>query len=137
MSGPRFDLPTIEAETAPWWEAARKGELLIRRCGDCGKAHLYPRPFCPACWSENVTWERATGAGTLYTWSEVRSNDLPPFRSRVPYIAAIVDLDEGPRLETTIIDATEADLVIGMRVTVDFQHDDEADLTLPVFRVPG
>jgi uncharacterized OB-fold protein len=135
MSGPRFDLPTIEDETRPWWDAARKGELLIRRCGDCGVAHLYPRPFCPSCWSENVTWERAAGTGTLYTWSEVRSNDLPPFRSRVPYIAAIVDLTEGPRLETTIIGATEDQLSIGMPVTVDFQHDDEADLTIPVFRV--
>ncbi|MBL7500032.1 OB-fold domain-containing protein [Frankia sp. CNm7] len=134
MSGPRFDLPTIEAETAPWWDAARRGELLIRRCGDCRKAHLYPRPFCPACWSENVTWERAAGTGTLYTWSEVRANDLPPFKGRVPYIAAIVDLDEGPRLETNIVGVTEAELAIGMPVKVDFQTDDEADLTVPVFR---
>jgi uncharacterized OB-fold protein len=134
MSGPRFDLPTIEEETAPWWDAARKGELLIRRCGDCARAHLYPRPFCPSCWSQNVTWERAAGTGTLYTWSEVRVNDLPPFKARVPYIAAIVDLDEGPRLETNIVDVTEAELAIGMRVKVDFRADDEADLTVPVFR---
>ncbi|MBX6389867.1 MAG: Zn-ribbon domain-containing OB-fold protein [Frankia sp.] len=134
MSGLRFDLPTIEDETRPWWDAARRGELLIRRCGDCGRAHLYPRPFCPSCWSENVSWERAAGTGTLYTWSEVRSNDLPPFGSRVPYVAAIVDLDEGPRLETNIVGATEDELSIGMRVKVDFQHDEEADLTIPVFR---
>lgn len=130
--GVRFDLPTIEAETAPWWDAARQGELLLRRCGACGRAHLYPRPFCPTCWSEDVQWERATGTGTLYTWSEVRVNDLPPFKERVPYIAAIVDLDEGPRLETTIVGVTEAELSIGMRLKVDFS--DVGEVTIPVFR---
>ncbi|KPM54113.1 hypothetical protein ACG83_18985 [Frankia sp. R43] len=130
--GARYDLPTIEAETAPWWEAARRGELLVRRCGGCGRAHLYPRPFCPTCWSEDVSWEQAAGTATLYTWSQVHANDLPPFRDRVPYLAAIVDLDEGPRMETTIVGVTEADLTIGMRLKVDFS--DVGEVTLPVFR---
>ncbi|CAO5239459.1 Zn-ribbon domain-containing OB-fold protein [Frankia sp. AgKG'84/4] len=132
MSGPRYDLPTVEAETAPWWEAAARGELLIRRCGACAKAHLYPRPFCPSCWSEDVSWEQAVGTGTLYTWSEVRSNDLPPFKERVPYIAAIVDLTEGPRLETNIVGVTEGELSIGMALKVDFS--DVGDVHIPVFR---
>lgn len=133
MSAPRYDQPTIEAETAPWWDAARRGELLVRRCAGCGRAHLYPRPFCPSCWSEDVGWESAAGTATLYTWSEVHANDLPPFAERVPYIAAIVDLDEGPRLETTIVGATEAELSVGMRLKVDFA--DAGDVRIPVFRL--
>ena len=132
MSGPRFDLPSIEAETAPWWDAVRENRLLIKRCRDCGAAHFYPRPFCPKCWSENVDWEEASGEATLYTWSTVHVNDLPPFRDRVPYIAAIVDLAEGPRLESTIVGADEDDLAIGMPLRVDFQHTEE--LSLPAFR---
>ncbi|WP_261567301.1 Zn-ribbon domain-containing OB-fold protein [Frankia gtarii] len=132
MSSPRFDLPTVDDETASWWDAARANRLLVKRCADCGRAHLYPRPFCPTCWSENVAWEKASGDATLYTWSTVLTNDLPPFRERLPYVAAIVDLDEGPRLESIIVGAAEPDLTIGMRLRVDFEHSGE--LSRPVFR---
>jgi len=67
--GPRFDLPTPEHDTQPYWDAARDGKLLIRRCRACGEASFYPRPFCPECWSNDVDWETATGRATLYTWS--------------------------------------------------------------------
>ena len=93
MAGVRFDLPTPDIETQPFWDAARDGRLLIKRCAACGRAHFYPRPFCPFCWSERVEWEEASGRATLYTWSVVHQNDLPPFGERVPYVAAIVDLD--------------------------------------------
>src|SRR3979411_2257254 len=89
----RRDLPSIEAESRPFWDAAREGRFLIARCGSCGKAHHYPRPFCPFCWSEDVSWEDASGQATLYTYSTVYTNDLPPFSERLPYIAAVVDLD--------------------------------------------
>lgn len=74
--GPRFDLPAPDPETQPFWDAARAGRLLIRRCRDCGRFHFYPRPFCPVCWSTNVEWVEAGGGATLYTWSVVRRNDL-------------------------------------------------------------
>jgi uncharacterized protein len=129
---PRFDLPQIEDETRPWWDAAREERLLVRRCNACRKAHLYPRPFCPSCWSEDVTWEQASGRATLYTWSVVYANDLPPFAGRVPYVAAIVDLDEGPRLETNVINVDPAGLVIGMPLQVTFRHSDT--LSVPLFQ---
>lgn len=69
--------PEIDAFTRPYWDAAAEGHLLIRRCGVCGRAHHYPREFCPYCWSEDVTWERASGRATLYTWSVIHRNDLP------------------------------------------------------------
>ncbi|MEU3488869.1 Zn-ribbon domain-containing OB-fold protein [Streptomyces massasporeus] len=103
MTGHRFDRPEPDAFTRTYWDAAAEGRLLIRRCGDCGRAHHYPREFCPHCWSEDVTWETASGRATLYTWSVVHRNDLPPFPDRVPYVAAVVELAEGPRMMTEIV----------------------------------
>ena len=77
----RFDLPAPDDETEPFWAAARDRRLLIKRCADCGAAHFYPRPFCPRCWSANVSWEEASGDAVLYTWSVVHQNDLPRSRS--------------------------------------------------------
>ncbi|MEU8569054.1 Zn-ribbon domain-containing OB-fold protein [Streptomyces pathocidini] len=134
MSGPadapRFDLPEADAFTRPYWDAAAEGRLLIRRCGDCGAAHHYPREFCPRCWSENVTWERAGGRAALYTWSVVHRNDLPPFPDRVPYVAAVVDLVEGPRMMTEVVDAEDGLLRVGMELEVAFR----GDPVVPVFR---
>ena len=73
----RFDLPSPDLETQPFWDAAKEERLLIRHCNACGEHHFYPRPFCPSCWSENVEWSEASGQATLYTWSVVYQNDLP------------------------------------------------------------
>jgi uncharacterized OB-fold protein len=117
----RFDVPEIDAFTRPYWDAAAGGRLLLRRCGACGRAHHYPREFCPHCWSEAVTWERASGRATLYTWSVVHRNDLPPFGTRTPYVAAVVDLEEGPRMMTEVVDRGEEELRAGMALEVAFR----------------
>ena len=129
----RYDLPTADAETQPYWDAAREERLLIRRCGACGDTHFYPRRFCPSCWSDDVAWEQASGNATLYTWSVVHSNDLPPFGEKVPYVAAVVDLAEGPRMMTNVVDCDADALRIGMELTVAFDARTD-DVTVPVFR---
>jgi uncharacterized OB-fold protein len=131
--GPRFDVPTIEPESQPFWDAAKEGRLLIQRCDACGAAQHYPRPFCVTCWSDRVSWEEASGRGTLYTYSTIYVNDLPPFSQRLPYIAAAVDLEEGPRIMTNLVDVEPADLTVGMAVVVDFRPVNE-EITAPVFR---
>ncbi|MFF7354282.1 MULTISPECIES: Zn-ribbon domain-containing OB-fold protein [Streptomyces] len=131
MSAARHDIPEPDAFTRPYWEAAARGRLLIRRCGSCGRAHHYPREFCPYCWSEAVTWEEASGRAVLYTWSTVHRNDLPPFGDRTPYVAAVVDLAEGPRMMTQVVDCAGQDLRAGLPLRVTF-----AD-SRPVFRPEG
>jgi uncharacterized OB-fold protein len=131
----RADIPTIDAASAPYWEAARQGRLLIAECAECGKVHHYPRPFCPFCWSEDVNPVQADGTGTLYTYSTVYVNDLPPFKERLPYVAAIVELDEGPRLMTTIEGTNAGDLRVGMPVTVVFRPVDDADPESPYLTI--
>ncbi|MCX5074045.1 OB-fold domain-containing protein [Streptomyces sp. NBC_00513] len=108
MNTVRYDLPEVDDFTRPYWDAAAQGRLLLRRCADCGRAHHYPREFCPYCWAgeERVTWEQAGGRAVLYTWSVIHRNDLPPFGERVPYVAAVVDLEEGPRLMTELVPAS-------------------------------
>ncbi len=128
----RFDLPTIEDETRPFWDALREGRLMIARCDSCGEVHYYPRAMCPFCWSEDVSLVAAAGTGTLYTWSTVYVNDLPPFNTKVPYVAAQVDLDEGVRITTMVVNALPEDLKIGMAVQVVFEAISD-DVTIPVF----
>ncbi|NUP41450.1 MAG: Zn-ribbon domain-containing OB-fold protein [Streptomyces sp.] len=127
-SRPRFDVPEADAFTRTYWDAAAEGRLLIRRCGACGRPHHYPREFCPYCWSEDVRWERASGRAVLYTWSVVHRNDLPPFGERTPYVAAVVDLAEGPRMMTEVVGCGAGELRAGAELEVAFRDG------TPVFR---
>jgi uncharacterized OB-fold protein len=131
----RADIPTIDSASAPYWEAARHGRLLIAECSGCGKVHHYPRPFCPYCWNEDVHPVEARGTGTLYTYSTVYVNDLAPFKEQLPYVAAIVELDEGPRLMTTIEGVAPEQLRVGMAVTAIFRPVDENDADSPYLTV--
>jgi hypothetical protein len=132
----RFDLPSPDADSQPFWDACRDGRFLLRHCGACGEHHFYPRPFCPRCWSRDVEWTEAGGQGVVYTYSVVRVNDLPPFAERVPYVAAIVELDEGPRVMTNVEGCDVEDVHVGMRVRVDFKPVTDT-VTIPVFRPVG
>ncbi|MFE9610216.1 Zn-ribbon domain-containing OB-fold protein [Streptomyces sp. NPDC006012] len=131
MPAERFDVPESDAFTAPYWDAAAEGRLLLRRCGACGRAHHYPREFCPHCWSEDVAWTEASGRATLYTWSVVHRNDLAPFGARTPYVAAVVDLAEGPRMMTEVVDCVAGELRAGTDLAVTFRE------RIPVFRPAG
>ncbi|EDY47903.1 conserved hypothetical protein [Streptomyces clavuligerus] len=126
-------MPEIDELTRPYWEAAAEGRLLVRRCRGCHRAHHYPREFCPFCWATDVVWETASGRATLYTWSVVHRNDLPPFSLRLPYIAAVVDLAEGPRMMTEIVECDAASLRVSMPLEATFRRT-APDLALPVFR---
>lgn len=128
----RIDLPSVEDETRPYWEAAKAGRLLIKKCNGCGEVHHYPRPFCPSCWSEDVEWQEVSGNGTLYTYSIVFRNDLAPFDQWGAYVPAIVELDEGPRLMTNIVDTPTDSLRIGMPVEVRYR-DLTDEWAAPVF----
>ena len=134
MSMVRFDLPTPEGDTIEFWEATKEERLLIKHCNACGAYSYYPRPFCPKCWSENVEWFEASGKATLYSWSVIYSNDMPPFKDKVPYVAAIVDLAEGPRMMTNIVGCpqTPEALVLDMPLQVKFEKFSD-EISLPLF----
>jgi uncharacterized OB-fold protein len=102
--------------TAPFWAAAREHRLVIQRCEACGRHQFYPRPFCLECLSDRIEWVGASGRATIYSMTTVRVQIAPEFEP--PYRVAVVDLEEGPRLLTTIVGP---DCRIGDPVQVDWR----------------
>jgi uncharacterized OB-fold protein len=132
-----WHLPVADLETAAYWDAARERRLLIKECHACGRAFFYPRNHCPRCWSTDTAWREASGRGTVYTFTVVYQNDLPPFRDRIPYVVAIVELDEGVRMTANIEGITPEDVRCGMPVQVAFrdeQRSEEESVAIPIFR---
>jgi len=115
--------------TRPFWEAAIRRELLIQSCRDCGSYQFYPRPFCLACQGEGVEWARVRGTGTVYSMTTVRIRISEKFQP--PYVVAVVELDEGPRLLTELVSAHGR---IGDHVEVRWRERHGA-APLPVFAV--
>ena len=122
--------PVPEHESAPYWEAARQGRLVVQRCDDCGHTQLYPRSFCLACHGP-VSWMDASGRGVVYSFTVIRQNLSRPFRDWIPYVVALVDLEEGPRLMTNVVGIDPEDVHIGMAVRARFEPvSDEAGIAL-------
>ena len=111
-------------EARPFFDAAREGRLLLKRCLACKELHYYPRAVCPFCASAHTEWVAAQGAGTLYSYSVMR-------RAEQPYAIAYVTLAEGLTLLTNLIDCDFATLRIGMPVRVVFRLKGED--VLPMF----
>lgn len=126
------DRPTIDSDGQEWWSATQDRRLMVNACQSCGQNSLYARPFCPRCWSEDVELSPATGRARLYTWSIIHQN-AAPFGAGTPYVLAMVDLEEGPRLMTVVEDCRAEDLRADMELFIAFR-DDEDGFVVPVFR---
>ena len=126
-------LPRPTEDTEPYWEAAHRGELRMQRCGDCGHVRFPPAILCPRCLSEAAEWVRLSGRGTVFSWIVIHRPQHPAFNSDTPYNVAIVELEEGPRLHTNLVQCRNEDIYIGMPVEVVFDKVDD-DLSLPKFR---
>ena len=134
MSDHAGPLPVPTPETRRYWEAARRHQLELPRCRRCGHPFFYPRASCPRCLSGDLEWVAASGRGTLHTFTVVYRG-ARAFPLGTPYVIAIVELAEGPRLMTNLVDVEPdpARLRIGMPVEVVFA-DVSADVALPRFR---
>lgn len=128
-------LPVKQPESDFYWEKAQAHELWLRRCNACGQAYFYPRDFCPVCGSRDVAWVQASGKGTLHTFAIVHRAPVPALRDHVPFVVAMVDLEEGARIPTNLIgvEPDPAHIKVGMAVEVAFADVTE-EITLPVFR---
>ena len=123
--------PGSDPETEPYWKAAHNGRLVVQRCTACGAHQLYPRWRCLRC-RGHVEWVEATGGGTVYSFTVIRQNFSRSFRHLIPYVVALVDLDEGPRVMTNLVGVDPDDVRIGMRVRVKFEPVSE-DASVPLF----
>ncbi|MFT3800170.1 MAG: Zn-ribbon domain-containing OB-fold protein [Burkholderiaceae bacterium] len=113
--------PIANPDSAPYWQGAREERLLIRQCQDCKAFHFMPRFLCPQCWSQNLCWVQATGNATVHSFTIIRRAPLESFTSRVPYVVALLDLEEGVRMMSNIVGDDALDTRIGDRVTVCFE----------------
>jgi uncharacterized protein len=124
-------IPYDDPPNAPFWEAASERRLVVQRCDDCGQHQMYARVFCLACEGRSLSWAQVAGTGTVYSQVTVRFQVVPELEP--PYLCALVELDEGPRLLTTVEGEGTA---IGDRVEVRWRDRDD-EPPLPVFaRVP-
>jgi uncharacterized protein len=123
--------PVTSPENQAFWDATAEGRLLLKRCDRCEGVIWYPRDLCPDCGSLETSWFEASGRGTIYSWTVTRRGG--PFSALGPYVLAYVQLEEGPRVMTNIVDADPDALAIDQPVTVVF-HDTGEGSALPRFR---
>ena len=128
-------VPVPQQESDVYWEKVKQHELWLRNCDECGGAYFYPRDISPCCFSRNTTWLQASGKATLFTYGIVHRPPHPGFMDDVPFVTAIVELDEGPKMATNIVmdDPTPEKLQIGMPLEVVFE-DITDNIALPKFK---
>lgn len=130
MSGAQLPVPAplISPETKPFWDGTKAGKLMLPRCRQCSFVIWYPRQFCPDCGHNCVDWFEASGHGSIYSFTNVRRGE-GAYRETPNYVLAFVELQEGPRVLTNIIDCDPAQLYIGQSVSAVFcDAGDEAAL---------
>jgi uncharacterized OB-fold protein len=133
-----FPIPIADQDTQPFWDGCRRGELLIQRCGACGKWLWQPRPVCSSCQTPDPTWTPVSGDGAIASWTVMRPPTLPAFAAMVPFVVLLVALDEGVRLLGYLVDdagrvcqtdGSAEGVAIGRRVRLRFH--DQAGTILP------
>ena len=109
-------LPVPTATSQPFWEALTRHEVHIQQCAACRAWVYYPRAFCPKCLSPELEWKQVSGRGTLYSFTITRRPTAPFWADELPQLIAVVELDEGPRLTSTLCNVEEGDIRVGMRL---------------------
>ena len=125
-------LPTIEPETEEFWKAAKRHELFLQRCNACDEVIHFPRVMCYRCLSEDLGWFKSTGFGTVYSFTIIHQVAHLGFESEVPYVYAIIDLDDGARMISNVVNIDPSAVEVGMRVQVTFD-DVTSEISIPKF----
>jgi len=126
-------LPSPSPWSSPFWEGCRRHELLIQHCRDCGANIFYPKLFCSSCLSPNLEWTKSSGRGKVYTFTTVYAYGPTQFVDDVPYVIAVIKLDEGVQLMSNVVDIEPERVRCDMEVEVVFDDVTE-DFTLPKFK---
>lgn len=130
-------LPVPDPDSAPFWEGCRSNRLLIQRCTACGHAQFPPSSVCTCCSSPDIAWAQASGSGTVFSWIVVRHPvPKPVYAAEVPYVVALIELVEGVRMPSNVIDCPPEDVRAAMPVEVTFRRVTD-DIVLPLFRPVG
>jgi len=133
MSEYKKPLPEIQPYSQPFWDGTRENKLLVQHCNACDTNIFYPRRDCPECWSQDLGWIEASGRAIVYTYSVTYEGVEEKFVEDLPIILAWIDLPEGIRMHTNLVDCEPEDVRIGMEVEVVYRPVTE-EITLPFFR---
>lgn len=126
-------VPKPDELTAPYWEGAREGKLLLQQCRNCGNTWHPPTPICNRCQSDDIAWRESSGRGAVYSHTIVQHATHVAMQGRTPYLVAQVELEEGTRVVANILDCPLEAVRIGMPVEVTFEEI-APGVVLPQFR---
>ncbi|MPZ12877.1 MAG: hypothetical protein GEU73_00355 [Chloroflexi bacterium] len=133
-AAPRRPLPQVsDIETKPFWEGCARGEILLQRCLDCSAVRHPPSPICSGCLSSRLEWVPASGNATVYSFVVVHRAFHAAFEEDVPYVVAIVELEEGPHMLSNVVEVPPESVEIGMPLRVCFDCVSD-EVTLPKFK---
>ena len=126
-------IPRATPELAPFFDAARRRELVVQRCAGCGLLRFPPRELCSRCWSRDATWAPVSGRGEVFSFYWMHQVYHPGFAGEVPYAVVVIALEEGPHVLSNMLDCTRQQLRVGLPVEATFEDASEG-VTLPKFR---
>lgn len=124
--------PEVTPETERFWSAAADGRFLLPECQDCGLVFYYPRAHCPDCLGGDLEWFEASGRGEVYSYSVLERIDGWP-EEHLPVVTAFVELEEGPRVMTDLVDCDPDAVSVGTSVEAEFVPTEDDDVAVPVF----
>ena len=125
-------LPVLDEVNGPYWAAAAEGRLLIQECAECGHRQFYPRALCTQCGGE-PGWLECSGRGTVHTFTVVRQMGMRPFRDQLPYVVAMIELEEGPRMMGNVTGCDPGSVRIGLPVEAYFVRAED-EVGVPMWR---
>ena len=133
QSAPQRPVPIPDEASAPFFEGALQGKLMIQQCRRCDAYHFPVRQVCDDCLADDLAWVQASGKGEVYTFALMHYVFHPSFADDVPYNLTVVKLDEGPLMETNLVDVNNDEIAIGMPVEAVFESLTD-DVAVPKFR---
>jgi len=122
MMNADLPVPVANPDSQVYWDGANQGRLMIRQCKSCQALHFMPRYLCPTCWSTELEWIEASGHGVVHSFTVVRRAPMKEFDHLVPYVVALIELAEGPRMMANILGQDALETRIGDQVKVCFEQ---------------
>lgn len=126
-------VPVPTKETQPYWDGCKQHELRVQKCAACGHHQFYPRLYCTTCMSDRVEWVKTSGRAKILSYTIIYRPVTQAFAGNVPYVVAMVTLDEGPQMMTNIVGCEPEKVHIGMPVQVTFDDWTE-EISVPKFK---
>lgn len=129
---PQKPQPKMTPGAEHYWQSATEEHFVLPQCDDCSEIFFYPRVWCPKCFSQNLSWYKASGKGKVYSFSVVHQAPFPSYKNDVPYVLAIIALEEGPHMMSNVINCDPQSVLVDMPVNVTFES--RGEMKIPQFQ---